>query len=220
MVLVFKQIFKSLLNMIYIRKCVICSNNSENYLCEKCNKKINKLSASPHKIYKNIPVYSAYLYQDTIKKLIRNLKFNHKKTCAIPLADLLFDYFKTLELNEEYTIIYPPIFYLKQFERGYNPMELVAFEFSNKTNLKVEKNLIKKTKYTKPQYKVKNRKENVKGSFEINKNLAEKYKNKKLLILDDIITSGGTMEEIINILLDLKIKDLTCITISKAGCFS
>ncbi len=96
-------------------------------------------------------------------------------------------------------------------------MELIAKEFQKLTDFEIEKNLIKKIKYTKPQYKARNRKKNIEGSFVVNNNLIQKYKNSSVLLLDDITTSGATIENITDILLEAGISDITCLVIAKAG---
>ena len=93
---------------------------------------------------------------------------------------------------------------------------VITKEFCKLSNLDYKKDLIKKIKPTKPQYKAKNRHKNIENSFDINKKLIEKYKNKNILLIDDITTSGATLEEIINCLLNYGFKNITCLTISKA----
>jgi predicted amidophosphoribosyltransferase len=87
---------------------------------------------------------------------------------SIPLSNILYNYFLKLNLKDEYIIIYPPSNYLKSSIRGYNHMFLIAKEFSNLTGFEIYKDLIIKTKPTKPQYKAKNRHSNIKNSFKIN----------------------------------------------------
>jgi len=231
-----KEITSSLLNLIYNQKCLICScAKTTNYLCKSCLKDVEMLSGFEQRIFNNIPIYCAYIYSKNIKKLIQLLKFSHKKKAAYALAHLLFNYYKKLDrsvpvecsshptstpapaFNKNFIIIYPPTFFLKNASRGYEPLREILNKFSKLTNLSVENNLIKKIKYTKPQYKARNRKTNVKGSFSINKKLIEKYKDKNLLLIDDIITSGATIEELIGVLKKAGINNITVLVISKAG---
>lgn len=211
--------YRSFLNLIYNQKCLICScAKTDNLLCKNCLKDVHFLSIFPQRIYKEIPIYSATNYKNIIKTLIQKLKFSHNKKASIPLAQILFNYFQKLNLEKKYIIAYPPSSCLKSATRGYNHMQLIAKEFSKLTDFEINKNLIKKIKPTKPQYQAKNRHLNIKGSFKINKKYIDSLKDKNILLIDDITTSGATLEEIINCLLESNFKNITCLTISKAGC--
>ena len=71
---------------------------------------------------------------------------------------ILFNYFKKLNLNNNFTIVYPSSFCTRNFFRGYEHSYLIAKEFSELSNFILKKDIIKKTRYTKPQYKAKNKK--------------------------------------------------------------
>lgn len=215
----FKSLFNSFLNLIYNQKCLICNcSKVDNLLCKTCSKDVYYLSSFTQRIYKEIPIFCATNYKGTVKTLIQKLKFSHKKSASIPLAQILFNYFQKLDLKDNYIITYPPSNNLKSAIRGYNHMFLITKEFSKLTGFEINNKLVKKIKSTKPQYKAKNRHLNIKGSFIINKNEIKNLKDKKLLLIDDITTSGATLEEIINCLLETNFKNITCLTISKAGC--
>jgi len=214
-----KGLFNSFSNLIYNQKCLICGcAKVDNLLCKSCLKDVYYLSSFAQRFYKKIPIYCATSYKNTTKFLIQKLKFSHKKKAAIPLAEILYNYFLKLNLLDNYIIIYPPSNQLKSAIRGYNHMFLIAKEFSKLTNFEINNDLIKKIKFTKPQYQAKNRHLNIKNSFKINEKYIEQLKNKKLLLIDDITTSGATLEEIINCLLKVGLNNITCLVISKAGC--
>ena len=97
-------------------------------------------------------------------------------------------------------------------------MLLIVKEFSKLTGFNINNKLIRKIKSTKPQYKAKNRHLNIKNSFAIDKKYIESFRDKNILLIDDITTSGATLEEIINCLLEVNIKNIICLVISKAGC--
>ena len=210
------DLYDNFLNMIYKKKCLICGcSKTDDLLCKTCLKDVQFLSYFAHKFYNRIPIYSAAIYDKNIKTLIQMLKFKHKKSASKPLSDILFSYFKKLNLKDDFIIVYPPSYFIKSAERGYNHMFLIAKHFSKLTGFEINKNLIKKIKPTKPQYKAKDRRKNIKGSFRINQKELLKLKDKKLLLIDDITTSGATLEEIINCFLELNFNNIICLTISK-----
>ena len=215
----FKKLFLKFSDLIYNQKCLICGCSKTNeLLCKTCLKDVEYLSSFPQRIYNSTPIFCATLYKNNVKILIQKLKFLHKKKSAKVLADILFNYFQKLNLKDDYIVIYPPSYFLKSAQRGYNHMFLIAKELSKLTNFEIKKDLIIKTKPTTPQYKAKNRHQNIKNSFKINKKYIDKFKNKNILIIDDITTSGATLEEIINCLKIQGFNNLICLTISKAGC--
>ena len=209
-------LYEAFLDLIYNKKCLICGcSKIDNLLCKTCSKDVHYLSGFQHRIYNGISIFSCVLYQTNVKKLIHLLKFKHKKSCAIVLAKIMFTYFKKLNLEDDFIIIYPPSYFTKNLSRGYEHMFLIAKEFQKLTNFKIERKLLKKIKYTKPQYKAKNRHKNIKGSFDINKDLILKYQNSNILLIDDITTSGATLNEIIDLLLNNGFSNITCLTVSK-----
>ena len=89
-------------------------------------------------------------------------------------------------------------------------MELVAVEFCNLTGYEPNFNLIKRIKDTKPQYRLSKRERaaNLHEAFEINKSAY--IEGKKVLILDDICTTGSTFEEMIKEFKKNGICDIIC----------
>ena len=214
-----KSLFNNFLDLIYNQKCLICAcAKTDDFVCKTCLKDVHYFNSFPQKIYKGISIFCCSNYSGTIKKLIQLLKFSHKKSAAIPLAKILFNYSQRLNLKDDYIITFPTSFYLKTAFRGYNHIFLIAKEFSKYTNFDLKKDIIKKIKPTKPQYKAKNRHTNIKGSFKINEKYIPYLKDKNILLIDDITTSGATLEELINCFLEVGINNITCLIISKAGC--
>lgn len=194
--------FEKLLNLIYIQPCYFCkSTKDDNIICKRCYNKIHFMPPAVFREYSNVKIYACCLYDETIKHLIRDLKYNKQKKLAPLHAKIMFEYWQQLNINEDFIILPVPIHKLRQKERKYNHMDLVADEFSKLTKYKVIKNFVVRIKDTKKQYNLSKseRRKNIKNAFELNLN-KQIDKNAKLLIIDDITSSGITFEEIIKTL--------------------
>ena len=135
-----------------------------------------------------------YRYCDLIRKLLINYKFNDASYLADTFAYLIKNNKKIYDILKTYDIILPvPLHKKRKLERGYNQTELIA----KKIGLKYENNCLVKVRNIKPQSKndAKKRKTEIKDVFKVQN--IEKIKNKKVLILDDIYTTGSTADECI-----------------------
>ena len=150
-------------------------------------KQINNSEIKVQKIF-------IYKYDDIVRKLLINYKFNDASYLADTFAYLIKNNKKIYDILKTYDIILPvPLHKKRKLERGYNQTELIA----KKLGLKYENNCSVKVRNIKPQSKndAKKRKTEIKDVFKI-QNIA-KIKNKKVLILDDIYTTGATANECI-----------------------
>ena len=125
---------------------------------------------------------------------------------------------KSFEKLKKYDIIIiVPISNQRKFERGYNQSELIAKEISKIIEAQIEKKVLYKIKNTVPQSTLnkKQREENAKGVYKA-KNIKRIY-NKKILLIDDIYTTGNTVNECANTLIQkgIKRKDIGVLTIAK-----
>ena len=134
------------------------------------------------------------------------------------MAHFLKNMQKSFENLKKYDIIVVvPISKQRKRERGYNQTYLVAKEISKILKIPIYKKAICKIKNTVPQSSLnkKQREQNAKGAYKANniKNL----KNKKILIIDDIYTTGNTVNECANILIQKGIKreNIGVLTIAK-----
>ena len=94
-------------------------------------------------------------------------------------------------------------------------MDLVAEKFGELTNFEVNKNLLLRIKDTQKQFKLnkKERIQNIKNAFDINKKM-ELSKDINILIIDDITSTGITLEEIIKILKSNGYKNIQALTLA------
>ena len=198
----FSVILSKILDILYYRSCYICSKKcSEISICEDCLDKINS-NLKFHKVSKfNTTVYCGAVYEDELLKIIRALKYHKKQEFKKILSDIIISTIKNYEINLDGFVICPVPIHKNRFnKRKYNHMELVANEIAQQLNLEVRTDLLTRVKDTQPLYKlsIPERKKVIKGAFEANDDI----KGKKILLVDDIITSGTTVNELSSLILE------------------
>ncbi len=138
-------------------------------------------------------------YDEKSKKIIHLFKYNDKTILSKIFAKILFGQYK--EYISYADILAPvPMHKLKRLFRFYNQTQYLAKSLSSLSMIKLFPDLLIKYKYTQPQASLnqKARKKNINNSFLVNK----KYniEGKKILLIDDVITTGSTISECAKIL--------------------
>ena len=201
----------SLLDWIYKKKCYFCKSSNESVkMCSKCFNELEFLPVQVNRKFNNVSIYCAGVYSKNLQKMIRGLKYHRQKDLAYYQAKFMWLYWQRLGLTQDFQIVPVPIFPKRKKKRKYNHMELVAEEFAKLSGYEVNFELIKRVKDTKPQYKLNKsqRTMNLSNAFEVNKD--KLIKGKKILIIDDICTTGSTFEEMIKEFNNVGIYDITC----------
>jgi ComF family protein len=229
------KIFKFLKDLIAPKKCYSC-NKEWHFLCEDCVNKIAKFdsicyyckgrtdSFEIHKkclenVYYNKIIILAHYKNKVISKLIKHLKFYWKKDIWEDFGNYLSELFFENEIyknTDDYIIIFPPMWFIKKIKKWYNHSEIIAKYVSKKTGIKIEKNLIIKSKQTRQQSTL-NRNErlkNLENSFKINKNKVDKIDKKTFIIVDDVISTWTTINEISKILKEKGVKKIIWLIIA------
>ena len=204
------QKLSNLLDWIYKKKCYFCRSSKEAVkMCSKCYDDMDFLPVQINRIINGKKVYCAGVYSKNLQKLIRGLKYHNQKDLAYYLAKFMAEYLNKITDKTDFEIIPVPIYPKREKKRKYNHMNLVGEELANLTNNSLNKNLIKRVKDTKPQYKLKRheRMQNLNGAFEVDKS---NYTGKALLLIDDICTTGSTFEEMIKEFAKHGITDIIC----------
>lgn len=200
-----------LLDWIYKKKCYFCKSSKEAVrMCSKCYEKLVHLPAQANRIIDGVNIYCAGNYSNELQKLIRGLKYHKQKDLAFYQAKFMYEYWKKLNMSGDFQVIPVPLHKNRIKRRKYNHMELVATEFCNLTGYTPNFSIITRIKDTKPQYKLSKlqRSENLKNAFKLDK--TKFLENKRLLILDDICTTGSTFEEMIKEFKTNGITDIVC----------
>ena len=164
-----------------------------------CGKPTNQANICCNNLINKIIV--AVEYKDPIiRKIIKNFKYKYIKELKIPLSKFLIASLENIEKPIDYIIIPIPLHKKRQRQRGFNQSELLAQEISKHFNIPIY-NVLKRNINTQAQANIKDtekRKENIKDAFEIqNKEL---IKNKNIILIDDVATTGATLLEASKIL--------------------
>lgn len=190
-----KKCFNQLDN--YSEFCYVCKKNSEKFQVHNCC--IDKI------YYDNLIVLTHYRNK-IIKKLIIDFKFYWKKDIAEDLALLMSKKLLKLNLkilnNKDVLVLNIPMTFFRKLKKWYNQSELLAKEVSNNLWLNHNKNFLKKIKNTKQQSQLQKefRLNNLKNSFKINDKYLNKLNNKTIILIDDVVSTGSTINEISKIL--------------------
>jgi competence protein ComFC len=140
-----------------------------------------------------------------MSKLIKDLKFYSKKDIAEDFWNYLSEIFFENEIyknTDDYIIIFPRMWFFKKLKRWYNHSEILAKYISKNTRIKLAKWYIKKIKTTRQQSLLsrQDRLINLNNSFKIADNKIDKIDKKVFIIVDDVISTWSTINEISKIL--------------------
>jgi ComF family protein len=201
------SILSTILEAIFPSKCVSCGEKGQE-LCLRC---LNDSPQAERESAKWILPLFDYRHPP-IKKAIVSMKYKSKKRIATLFGDVLYDHIMeeladlVLMENFKESILIPiPLSKRRLRERGYNQAELICDELikidkerngDREQNFKLENKILIKIKDEKHQAKINDRGErleNIIGSFAV-KN-PEIVKNKNIILIDDVITTGATLEE-------------------------
>ncbi len=204
-----------ILDFVYKKKCYFCGSSYYNTLmCDRCYDKIEELSLGTILNISGVKIYSCCHYVKEMQKLIRGVKYHNQRELAHFQAKFMYEYFKKIiPQGTQYTIIPVPLHKKRLKQRKFNHMELVANQLSILSGWEVQTDLIERIKETKPQYKLKKkeREENLANAFKVH---PEKYNGKTLLVIDDILTTGSTLAEMIKTFQSNGINKIVCLTTS------
>lgn len=184
------SLIRSIKKLLFDNSCVCCGGKTSDklvYLCYDCFNVIFK-SKSLNK-YEN--TYYLWQYNKQIRKLVLEYKSHSRIVLGEIIGSLIEEEFFHVVFAEDIDYIIPiPINYRREQERGFNQVEEILKNL-NYRYFKGER--IKNTKKMHKIFDKSGREKNIKGSFDIKTDLS----GKNILIFDDIITTGATVNEFI-----------------------
>lgn len=208
--------FKKIFNLLFPIECVSCGRN-DFLLCNDClNKiKINKVNSFSNEFIEEVHVCSSF-HNRLLQKIMHLYKYQYVEDFSKIFSKIIFKYFSKIEEKIKEPIAIPvPLHQKKLLSRCFNQADLIAQNFCNDFNYKINRDLVCRIKNTKQQAKLnkKERLENVKNSFTLSN--SQFVKNKNFIIVDDIYTTGSTVSEIAKLLKKGGANKIWCIVIAK-----
>ena len=209
----------NILELIYPNVCGICGEICKESLCKKCTIEMKKheidLINKNKKMYFNESMH-IFKYNEIIRQRLIEYKFQDQSYMYKTFAKIILKNKKVCGFLEKYDIIIPvPIHKKRRLKRGYNQTELIAKEICKNINLELKIDVLSKQKNIVAQSELnKNeRMQNIKNAFEV-RNINEII-DKKILIFDDIYTTGSTVNECSKILKKAGVKQIGVLAIAK-----
>lgn len=228
-----------LLELFYPKRCFVCKKEGELFcqhcrsrilqtdlVCPKCEKA--SIGGQVHPVCRRKfgldGLWSLGVYQDPLKSVIKKLKYRHLDKASKELVEVVVDYWLKFppflldlikkDQGEEWFLTPVPLHWYRQNWRGFNQSALLAKLLAEKLGLKYQE-VLKRDRYTKPQVKLKgyDRNLNIRGAFSLN----PKYSrlNTKVILVDDVWTTGSTLKECCYVLKRAGVKNVWALTLAR-----
>lgn len=157
-------------------------------------------------------------YEAELRSAILRTKKDRSGALAIALARLLCE--ERLDALREFEpdlIVPVPMHYIRRFVRGLNAPDIIAGEVAKKLGIPCVKRKVRRTKATKLQRSLTpvERRGNLKEAFGVNKK-DRSFDGKKVLLIDDVMTSGSTCNAVAKVLLDAGAKSVLLLVLARA----
>ena len=189
------------------QECLMCSHpNTDGYTHKIC-----KISYAP------VQTFSMFKYSWIIKSLVRKGKYRGNFKSYLTIIELFNQKSNYLNALENCILVPIPISKKRLQKRGYNQCEKICNYLEIFIPHSKTINLLKRVKETKSQYSLKreDRMVNIKNAFVIDNKFANQVENKRVVIIDDISTTGSTLREACKIINQANPKEIYCLTLSK-----
>jgi len=222
--------FQSLINLLFPKVCLGCGSfleSNEAIICTSCrhdlpltNYHLDPDNELIKKFYGRIDLQFAssmtyYHKSGIVHELIHNLKYYKHQEIGTFLGNWYAEDLRNLEIIKAFDVIIPvPLHKKRMKERGYNQVETFAKALSENLNIAYDDSILVRNIYSKTQTK-----KNFLGRTDVNLNIfdvnfKEENHGKHFLLIDDVITTGSTLESCARALLKIPEAKLSVISIA------
>jgi ComF family protein len=221
---VLKDIFHGLIGLLYPPHCSLCGKHlggetpsgilcpecrdsivwNAPPFCPQCSRHLGKYPEHPRcrQCRRHRPAFdfawSACVYDDPLKELIHRFKYGQKTRLRRLFTEMINSFVRRHHLDAaQFDMAVPvPLSAARLRERGYNQAQVLAEGICREFQIACSVNNLIRARHTQPQSLLdeKQRWTNIQGAFTIKH--SEKFADKNILIIDDLLTTGATVSEI------------------------
>lgn len=207
--------------------CSNCFNTIEfNHppFCQKCSRHLSDAHQTLcgdclRKDFRFDYAFSPCFYNETMRKLLHIFKYGNKTSLRHCFIEIVFSFLKNrpVSLDSIDLVIPIPLHPVRLRERGYNQSSLLAEGLAQKLELPICRQNLIRARHTQNQARVppKNRFTNIEGAFRIKH--PAKIKDKSVLLVDDLLTSGTTVSEAARVLKEAGARRVDVLTLALAA---
>ena len=213
------KLYHFLMELLVPPKCVLCRKllkNGETDLCRECRSDAPEYPNRKIKLPFLDSFAAVWYYEGNVRSSLLRYKFYHARSYAGPYGRLL-----AMVLLEEYpegfdVLTWVPVSPLRKLRRGYDQVELLAKAVGRELGM-TPVPLLRKVRHNRPQsgiHGVAERRANVLGAYRVTDR--DQVSGKRILLLDDILTTGATAGEAARTLLTVGAKEVHCAAMAAA----
>jgi len=226
-------IYQRVVKLLPKQSCVLCLESAEFCVCKKCESGLidtsNRCLSCATKLSSGLSfcgsclshapnfsrAYTLYDYSDSCAQLIKKFKFDHQLCIGDYFAHQLFDLYTSIigEKGDYNAIIPLPLSSKRLKERGYNQTHELLRIIAKNTDVLIDISSVKRIKATKPlsSLNLEERKVEIKGAFS-----AQPMNYSNVLLVDDIMTTGSSLNELAKIVLKAGVGSCDVLTLARA----
>ena len=228
------SIIKIFLDWLYPAKCPVCGLilEDDNKICPECFEKLKLVGddtcescgaalglsgicfncENDFSFESNRAIFE---YNETMREIIHNIKYNKKAHKMVAMADIMEEHagYKLYDLADFDMIIPVPLHNKRYRKRGFNQADILGRKLSDITGVKLEADICIRKVDSAPQSLIQpgSRRKNVEGIFDLKANID--LKEKKIILVGDIFTSGSTLNSLSNMLKEVGAETVVCVTL-------
>ena len=213
------KLYHRLMQLLFPPKCVLCRKlltEEETDLCAQCRADTPEITGTKRKLPYLAKWTGLWYYEGSVRASILRYKFRGSRSYSQSYGRLLA--MKLLQEDISFDILtWAPISRRRKWRRGYDQVELIAKAVAKELGVPPVSTL-KKTRHNRPQSKLNDaaaRRANVLGVYRVTDH--ETVAGKRILLLDDILTTGATVSECARTLLTAGAKEVICATVAVAS---